>query len=205
MMEEQRLFLDVRFERKGAGSAGRRHADLHLVGIGRSPSVTSPKPADSVMRAGCADVALAGPESGLHAALGGELARQGSGGRGLQQLQRAIEVGLADAIGADEHRQPSRRKTDRAQGTVVGGVDLADNHAPSVSTALSSREAHKSAARRDNCLGRIDETCTVCFDDGVAERPIGITLGDHLRGARLFLRIECPTSARAEDGVRAAP
>ena len=134
VMEQQRLFLDGRLEREGAGPAGRWHADLDLVGIEHAVlRAGSPKPADSLMRAGSPTAPLAGPQGRLHAALGRQFARQGAGGGRLQQLQRAIEIGLADAVGADEHRQPPRREADRAQGAVAGGVDLADDHAARLS------------------------------------------------------------------------
>jgi hypothetical protein len=51
----------------------------------------------------------------LHAAFRRELARQRSGGGRLQQLQGAIEIGLADAIGPDKNREAADRKPDRAQ------------------------------------------------------------------------------------------
>jgi len=64
----------------------------------------------------------------LHAAFGGKLAGERAGRRRLQQLQRTIEIGLADAIGADEDRQAADRKGDGAQRTVAGNADFADAH-----------------------------------------------------------------------------
>jgi hypothetical protein len=45
-----------------------------------------------------------------------------------EKLQGAIEIGLADAIGADEDGEPPGREPDRPQRAVVGGVDFADDH-----------------------------------------------------------------------------
>src|SRR6185437_2471368 len=91
-------------------------------------------------------MALARPCGRLHAAFGRQFARQGAAGGGLQELQGAIEVGLADAVGADEYRQAAGRKADRAQGPVVGGVNLADDHVARVSILPTQRTRWPSVA-----------------------------------------------------------
>src|SRR5882724_7324939 len=108
MMKQQRLFLEVRLERKSTWAAGRRHADLDFVGIedALQRGLTEAGRQRDARR--IAHSTLAGPKRRLHAALGRQLSRQGAGRRSLDELQGAIEVGLADAIGADEHGEPSR-------------------------------------------------------------------------------------------------
>ena len=138
---DERLFLDLRLEAKrcrgrapgrrprSRRNARRRPRRRSRSSIVRVLSVSDPRPTDSLIRAGLLTLPLARPQRGLHSAFGRELARERARRRGLQQLQCAIEVGLADAVGADEDGELADGKADGAQRAITGNAHLADFHA----------------------------------------------------------------------------
>ena len=149
VVKHQRLFLDLRLEREG-GRGRHPHADIHLVRIGKADihvvgeaplrvaagTIVGAQPDRQFQSRRLVRHALAGPERRFHAALGGELARERAGGRRLQQLQRPIEVGLSDAVGAHEDRERADRKADRAKRPIAEGADVADAHGRKRNPAL---------------------------------------------------------------------
>jgi len=100
MMEQQRLFLEVRLEREsnpGRRAVARRSRRRMHRGrpLGQAHRICGQHDARWI-----AHSTLACPHRRLHAALGRKLARQCTGGGRLEKLQGAIEVGLADPVGA---------------------------------------------------------------------------------------------------------
>jgi len=130
VVEDQFLLLDLRL----VGEGGRRRCrqscpDL----VGREPGLdliarawSRPKADHEPHANRLPGLALARPERRSHAALGGQLARQCPRSRALDELQRAIGIGLANAVGPDEDAQAPQREADRPQRAIAGGGDLSD-------------------------------------------------------------------------------
>ncbi len=83
------------------------------------------------MRAGSS--ARPRPEGRLQAAVLGQVARQGVGRGGLQQLQGAIEVGLPHSGAAHEHVQVGHRMGDRFQRAELARPEFTDRQGHGVS------------------------------------------------------------------------
>src|SRR5262245_40437165 len=125
VMPGEHLFLELWLERKGGGSwDGKPDVDLVLLHesgfdriaeLGLALAVASLAESHRELdthRPVCH--ALAGPKCRFHSAFGCQLAGERSRRGGLQQLQGAVKIGLADAIGSDEYGQPPDWKTDIA-------------------------------------------------------------------------------------------
>ncbi|ENN89581.1 Sugar transporter [Rhizobium freirei PRF 81] len=117
---ERKLFgLDFRLKRETR--RGRRpHASLDRVAEGRRPLHIEQLDVEADA-GGFVRTPLARPHGGEHAALAGNLMRQPAANSSLHELQRAIEVGLADAVLADEQIDVGEIHADRAQGTIIPG------------------------------------------------------------------------------------
>ena len=78
------------------------------------------------------------PQGRLKAPVIGQIARQGVGGGGAEQLQRSVEIGLSHPIGADQDVQPRYRADDRLQRPEPMRLELADGEVHG-GPAMSSR------------------------------------------------------------------
>lgn len=144
----ERLLLDLRLHLEGAGAA-RGIADHDLVtvdgpgrlGIGQADL----QPQFRLLAA----AALTGPQGRDQAALPGQILGQGVGRRRLQQLERAVEVGLADAVGPDEYVEPRHRIGDRLQGPVAPGPELSDGERHAISPSARSMTGGQWAVKNE--------------------------------------------------------
>ncbi len=70
-----------------------------------------------------------------------------AGSRGLDELQGPVEIGLADAIGAEKDRQPVDGKKDGAQRSITRGMNLSHHqrHATPRVSFLGSANASRHA------------------------------------------------------------
>ena len=128
--EGHTLLLDQRLEWQGSFDRGLR-ADFDLVaeaaaaGDG-SIGLECHGEADS---GGAARRPRTGPEDRWHAPFGRQFACQCAGGGRLDELQCAVEVGLADAVGALEDGQPFGGEADAPERAVEFHFHFADEEA----------------------------------------------------------------------------
>ncbi len=141
----QRFRLDLRLEgERGHG----RHAEADLEAVGEKRRPLRRRRAEFHLHGypqGLVPRNPSGPEDRLHAAFAGDLGRQGAAGCELGELQRAVEVGLARAVGADEDGQRLQREGDAADRTVVRDRDAADGQRHQLSVRRSSGRSSEKA------------------------------------------------------------
>ena len=114
------------------GAADRPSVSVSLRTIGSRSSAASPRPGRSISisyskpsklaPSSSRRSSVAGPpahSTELDAALLGDLAADGAVGGGLQQAERAIEIGLASGVLADQHGQRLDRKSQRLEGSIA--------------------------------------------------------------------------------------
>ena len=73
-------------------------------------------------------LAVPGPEYGVDAAFQRDGAGEAAIGRRAQQSQRLVEIGLADAIGADEHRDRFDRQMQLPDRAIAVDRDGGEGH-----------------------------------------------------------------------------
>ena len=123
VMEGQRLLLHQRLEGKGRGG-GMAQPHGYFIAIAALAAGDGREFGAEGDAHGILGPALPGPEGRIHSALARELVGERAGGRGLDELQGPVEIGLADAIGAEEDRQPVDGKADGAQRSIARGMNL---------------------------------------------------------------------------------
>jgi hypothetical protein len=123
-----RLLLDLRFGQEGVRGLFRRksHRDLVFIDGARALVLGVGQPDFQLQLGLLAAPALARPERRHQSAFARQILGQGVARRRLQQLQRAVEVGLADAVGADEHIEPRHGIGDGLQRPVADSPEFTD-------------------------------------------------------------------------------
>ncbi len=137
-MEGEGLFLDLGLKLEGGA---RRHANADLAGIRIGETacnvMAAGRTGERQPGRGKADVeedadgvltpALSRPKRRFHSPFESKLAGKIAGCRRLNELQSPIEIGLAHAIGPNEHAEPVGGKADVTQRPVARGGNLADH------------------------------------------------------------------------------
>src|SRR5262249_40607466 len=138
--DNELFLLDQRLQRE-RGLARRGKTDLDLVRhvvveMGFEPEANR--------------IALApdtGPKDGLDTTFGGDGAGDRAVGSSAQQREAVVKVGLADAVAADEHRQPADRQEQAADRAIAFDRDGGERHASTMAVDAAWSGGFRKAAR----------------------------------------------------------